>query len=67
MNHLEQALTVDVALSERQVARHYGLSLEACSKGWLQDSNRECRPNRTDEGHSSCEFRDARNPRDTSL
>jgi hypothetical protein len=28
--HLEQALTVDMALSERQVVRHHGLSLEAC-------------------------------------
>jgi hypothetical protein len=32
IRHLEQTLTVDVALSERQVARHYGLSLEACRK-----------------------------------
>ncbi len=34
--HLEQALTVDVALSERQVARHYGLSLEACRKAGFE-------------------------------
>jgi Replication-relaxation len=32
MQKLEQALTVDMALSERQVARHYRLSLEACRK-----------------------------------
>jgi hypothetical protein len=34
--HLEQALTVDVALSERQVARHYGLSLEVCRKAGFE-------------------------------
>jgi Replication-relaxation len=33
--HLEQALTVDVALSERQLARHYGLSLEVCRRAGL--------------------------------
>jgi Replication-relaxation len=33
---LEQALTVDMALSERQVARQYGLSLEACRKAGFE-------------------------------
>jgi hypothetical protein len=32
IQRLEQALTVDMALSERQVSQHYGLSLEACQK-----------------------------------
>jgi Replication-relaxation len=32
----EQALMVDVALSERQVARHYGLSIEACRKAGFE-------------------------------
>jgi hypothetical protein len=36
MKRLEQALTVDLALSERQVVRHYGLSLEACRKADFQ-------------------------------
>jgi hypothetical protein len=36
IRHLEQALTVDVALSERQVTRHYGLSLEACQKSGFE-------------------------------